>query len=231
MALSRPESNGFATVSALVLSAAVALVVAASMAVAAAELGAARREAYRSDVEALLDAAHLQAAYEVAATSNTNRLHWPMDVLGRRVMILAENEASKISFSAPAEGWPESLFVRLGIDSARAGPLLAEAGAARDRNAVFNAPFGETWRQCALSVFSPVGQAAVLDYQEPGRPGNDQPDWRTGQVWRIRARAANGWTDDRLVRWSGDGQAPAFVIERRFYRFQGDEVSCASVLS
>lgn len=228
-AASRPDRrDGYATVSALVISLAIGVAVTAAMAVAHAELRAARTELHRARVEGLLNGVHLRAAYDIAASPGANRLAWAISTAEGPVTLLAEHEGGKAPLEQAHELLTDDVLRRLGADpeAARGHLRLAALSRQTARESLMRAPFGPAWRACILSLVSPLGYAQAIQLEPPQAPGAGQLDWRTGQVWRVRARSGDGWTDDRLVRWSGRGRAPTAVIERAFYREGGSEVRC-----
>lgn len=229
MAWSLDNRDGYATVSALVLSTAIALVVAGSMAVAGADLKAARRDLERVQQDAWFDSVHLRAAYQIATTAGGRRVAWRDSWDGADYQVLAEAEASKASLHRAAASWDDDVFRALGVDPDRMRPLLAGLSS-RERADILELDPAGIWRSCILSLLSPIGYGRSAELGAPVGPGTAEIDWRTGQVWRIRIRAANGWTDDRLVRWSGDGQAPAYVIDRQLYRLREPSVQCESIV-
>lgn len=229
MALFRGNSEGYATVSALVLSMAIALVVAGSMAVAGADLQAARRELRRVQQEAWFDSVHLRATYQVATTAGADRIAWQDSWGGTGYQVLAETETSKASLHVAASNWDDAAFRALGVDPERVRPLLT-GFSSRERAEILEIDPAPTWRSCILSLVSVLGTDSAPDPVAPVAPGASEVDWRTGQVWRIRIRGADGWTDDRLVRWSGDGRAPVYVIDRQLYRLRESRVPCESIV-
>lgn len=221
--------EGYATVSALVLSMAIALVVAGSMAVAGAELRAARRDLERVQRDAWFDSVHLRAAYQVATTAGPGRIGWRDSWDGSDYDVLAEPEASKATARGASTNWDDAVFRALGVSPDRVRPLLASSSS-RQRADLLEIDPAPTWRFCILSLISPIGSGSAVDLEPPRGPETAEIDWRTGQVWRVRIRAADGWTDDRLVRWSGDGRAPAYVIDRQLYRLRESSVPCESIV-
>lgn len=221
--------EGYATVSALVLSMAISLVVAGSMAVAGAELRAARRDLERVQQDAWFESAHLRTAYQIATSVGGHRLGWQDSWDGSDYEVLAEPEAGKASVRDVSTDWDDSVFRALGVSPDRVRPLLASL-TSRERADLLEIDSSPTWRSCILSLISPIGAGSAADPEAPSGPGNAEIDWRTGQVWRIRIRAADGWTDDRLVRWSGDGRTPVYVIDRQLYRLRESSVPCESIV-
>lgn len=229
MAWSPDNREGYATVSALVLSMAIALVVAGSMAVAGADLKAARRDLQRVQQEAWFDSVHLRAAYRIATSTGGHRVGWQDSWEGSDYEVLAEPEAGKASARDVSADWDDAVFRALGVSPDRVRPLLASLQS-RERDDLLEIDPAPAWRSCILSLVSPIGSGSSADLMAPVGPGNAEIDWRTGQLWRIRIRAASGWTDDRLVRWSGDGRAPVYVIDRQLYRLRESSVPCESIV-
>lgn len=224
-ASSARNRDGYATVSALVLSLAIALVAAGSLAVAGAELQAARRDYDRMQASADLESVLLLATYQVVTTPGANRLGWIEGWNGSSYDVIAEAESAKLDLEVAPEAIPDEVFERLGVSPDTAREVLRSVPAS-DRRGLVEAFPSPAWRSCILSLVSPAGGTRYALADSPSTPERGDPDWRTGQVWRFRASAPDGWTDDRLVRWSGDGRDPVFVIDRQLYRSDGVQTEC-----
>ncbi|MGH1558151.1 type II secretion system protein [Caulobacter segnis] len=76
------------------------------------------------------------------------------------------------------------------------------------------------WRTCAGALVSFYGAAdfiPTLAYVEPDA-GKDDSKWRAGEAWRIAITDEDGWRDERIVRFTGNGLNPAAIISRRLSR-------------
>jgi hypothetical protein len=203
--------DGFATPAAAAVSLALAIVAAAMTTAAVSELRFAHADLARTQDQYALDAAQTRAALGLIATTSRGRLRW---MLPEGAEILAEPEADKLGLADAAKLDDETL-ARLGVtDPDRLRGRLADRGDA-DAADIGMADAAPLWRACARSVVSPLGSATKILYAPSAAPRSPGVDWRIGQVWRIRAALANGWVDDRIVRFTGNPLDPAAVIERK----------------
>jgi len=223
---------GFATAAATIVALGISLVVAAVVAVCVSDLRAANAQASQVAVEAALNGGQLRAEAALLAAPMAARYAWSIDAPAGSLRIWAEPEASKLSIAGAAalDGPALALFGVTDMASLKARlEALASADASEGLQlaALDSAP---AWRQCARSAISPYGGARTFAIPKPTRPAAGPFNTRAGEVWRILVTSADGWTDERLVRFTGDRYDPWGVIERRFYRGGRGVDQCETVL-
>ena len=232
--LSDPASGqaGYATVAALGVSLAVALLAGALVLRGVSALKLARADYRRSQAEYALSGEQLLAATKVVNSSGAGRLAWSASGLdGLDVTVLAEPEGPKLSLAAAAVLEDKALTLLGAADPGEArGRLTAldPVGATPDQ--IEAADTGAGWRACAVSAISPWGRAEDLHLGPAQAPNREPGGARAGQVWRIRATSSDGWSDERIVRLIGRTEAPSAVIWRRFGRETGKGVTCDKII-
>lgn len=225
MACSSTEGEaGYATAAATVVSLALAVVAAAAVQSSTSALRLARAELERTRIEYELSGASLRAISSAAATGGAKRLSWSFPAQSGSVRALAEPQATKLPLAKAAGSISATLFDDLRVvspDKLRSRLQIMALNSGGELAALPDADASPQWRRCAASLISRYGQAqkAALTRTEPPQPG--RAFWRAGEVWRVRVSSA-GWVDDRIVRITGDPAHPAAVIERRFYRGEGE---------
>lgn len=235
MACSRrdePEA-GYAAPAAMVISLALALTVTAATGASTAELRLARADLRRTQAEYMLAGAHTTATVAMLSSSQSGRLRWRLPGSGEAVEVLAEPEAAKLGLDR-ASVLEDTALRRLGVgdpDGVRAKLLLASGAKAHARGLIRRAETAPVWRECALSAISPYGAAGVLGMSaaEDLSTRSAGPTWRAGEVWRVRV-SARGWTDDRIIRFTGDPRHPAAVVEREFGRASSGGEPCRALI-
>ena len=229
--LGRDES-GYATAVASVICLGIALVVTALVVRSMAELRLAKAEFARMKAENALSAAQNAAMLAIATSSQPAPYHWTVASLGQAVDVLAEPEAAKVGAQTLSAQDP-AVLAQLGA---------ANPAAVRDRLAAIS-PTGAltwvadlddspVWRRCAPSYVSQFGyqpQAPRLSYGEP-RSGKQPAFFRAGEVWRIQVTDDQGWRDERIVRFTGDGLKPAAILGRRLSRGLKGAQTCEGLL-
>ncbi len=223
---------GYATVAALGVTLAVALLASALVLRSLSALKLARADFRRSQAEYALSGAQMLATTKVLNSSGADRLAWSAGGLdGRDVAMLAEAEGGKLSLTAAAvlDDKALALLGAAGPGEAR-GRLAALDPAKATPDQVEAADAGAVWRACAASVISPWG-AAKTPHLEPAQAANQEPGGaRAGQVWRISAMTSDGWTDERIVRLIGRAETPSAVIWRRFGRGADKGGTCDKII-
>ena len=226
----RPD-DGYATPAATVISAAISMVVVALMTRTLSDMHLAQSELTRAKVDYALSSAQNVAMLAIATSSQPPPYRWTIASLGQAYDVIAEPERAKMSpqafatlsdaaVSAFAVQDVASLRVRLG--SVMIGPDLIWMA---DQDAA------ATWQSCAPAVVSPFGQATVLtppSYVDP-ISGKQSGNWRAGEVWRIQVTEQDGWRDERVVRFTGNGLKPAAVLGRRVSRGWKGAQTCQSL--
>ncbi len=226
MACSPDSDGGWATAAAMAYAMSLALMASALTALASAELRGARSELGTLKTQYALDEAHRLAVLAVMKTDKPARLRWSFQAQGIQFQALAESEPAKLSLDEAAR-LGDADFDKLGVKDAPAlrGRLKAAIGQEVALGELDAAP---RWRECAASLVSAFGQAKTLSMPAAGQPNEQRFDWRVSDVWRIRV-TGDRWSDERLVRFTGDAVEPAAVISRTLSR-QTQEPPCDTVL-
>ena len=225
------SDDGYATPAAALISVAISLIAVAVVARSLAELKLARSELARIQVEYHLDGAHNAAMLAISTSSRPPPYQWTFAGLGSAMNVIAEPEYLKLSPTA-FSGLEDDVFLGLGVAAPsdvkarlmalRLGPKLtwmADLDSAPD------------WRTCAPALVSLYGRAttpANWNYSTP-ESGKQPNFWRAGEVWRIQITTKDGWRDERVVRFTGNGLTPAAVIGRRLSRNLKGERKCENV--
>jgi hypothetical protein len=221
-------SDGYATAAAVVTSLAIGLVATAVTALSVGELKLARADINRTRAEYGLAGAQASAAATLAQSKADVRLAWTFGSDAGSATVLAEPEAAKVSFKV-ASSLDHATLRKLGASNpemvrVRVGSLVRHGGLP---SALSEADPSPLWRRCAASAISPLGQAEKVTIATAVAPQLSESSSHIGEVWRVKT-TAGGWSDDRLVRFTGDVVHPAAVIERRFYRDGGGR-SCDAI--
>jgi hypothetical protein len=180
-----------------------------------------------------LDGAQLAAAAAVIRDGGDGPFAWTFSTDRGWVQAVAEPEDAKLrpaAFAALDERIMTALGVRdaadlkariAAIDTPERGLDLADMDAA------------PLWRDCGPSIVSPFGgrDAFVYTAHRAPAPNSKPPAWRIGEAWRIQIATATGWRDERIVRFTGNAQAPAAVVSRRLSRGNGGGGQCEGLLS
>lgn len=223
---------GYATPAALVLALALSLVAVAMVERSVMMLRLVRADLRRVGVEYLLDGAHLVAAATVVRAGDGGPYRWAVPMDGGFAEALAESEAAKLD---PARGadLPDSVFLAMGV---------ADIAALKGRlRAAADTPFADVpsfdaaplWRECSASLISSLGRRTHGGAAAPSEPRQqpETPDWRVGEIWRLRVTTAAGWRDDRIVRFTGDARRPVAVVRRELSRSDGGQGRCDLVMA
>lgn len=223
---------GYATVAALGVSLAVALLAGALVLRGVSALKLARADFRRSQAEYALSGAQILATTKLLNSSGAGRLAWSAGGLdGRDVAMLAEAEGGKLSLAAAAALDDKALAL---LGAARPGETRSRLAtldlAKATPDQIEAADAGAGWRICAASAISPWGGGAVLQLGPARAPNLEPGGARAGQVWRVRATTSDGWTDERIVRLIGRAETPSAVIWRRFGRGAGRGVTCDKII-
>jgi hypothetical protein len=210
----------------MTMSLALTVTVGALVAAASQELAAARRDLVRSRAEYVLAGAHLQAALRLEDAAPGSRFRWTENTELGPAEVTAEVEQSKLSYRAGAElgGGLRTLGA---ADAEQARRVLLQSAGEKQPGVLVKAGLTSP---CAASAISAFGESAHLTDNPAKAP---QPSLGgqalLGQVWRVRINA-DGWADDRLVRFTGDGRRPAAVITRRLARGEPMGEKCDALL-
>jgi hypothetical protein len=227
----RSDEAGFATPSALLFSLALALVGAAIMVRNVQDLILMRADMEKARQSAALDGAHFQAAAAIVRSGVAGPYHWGFTTDVGWVDVVAEPEAAKLSLAAAGTLTADALAA-LGIqDLDGFHARLAQATSGGD-DAAADLDAAPAWKACGPSVVSAWGQQAAFVYaprQAPG-PSPNPASWHIGEVWRVHVATLAGWSDDRIVRFTGDARRPAAIVTRVLSRSTGSGVGCDSLL-
>jgi hypothetical protein len=225
------EDEGFATATAMVISLVLAMGAAAIVEMAVTNLKAARASLERTQAESQLAGGHLLAALDISENIRSGRLRWN-DADGQNTFqILAEPERDKFDVAHVLSDRP-NLLSQLGArDTAKTAALL-RAQLDSDRPLMIGEADPSTlWKTCAASVLSYFGGPNYGPLQSAQQPDRLALRSRAGEIWRVRVTSGE-WTDDRIVRLTGNGQEPALTIQRRFSR-DGDKggETCSALIA
>ncbi|MBS0297128.1 MAG: hypothetical protein JSR45_12520 [Proteobacteria bacterium] len=206
------------------MSLALAVTVAALAGSGVAELRSARADMRRMQAEYGLGGAHVMADQTVIADGQGRRMRWRFDIAAGQVEALAEPEAGKLDYETAAS-LDDAAFGRLGVRDAAA--LRAKlVTLAKTHSGTLASLVGSDaapgWRRCAPSVVSRVGRADKPSLSAAVAPSPRPGSSRAGEVWRVRL-SLGGWTEDRIVRFTGDLNHPAAIIDRSLYRAEGED--------
>jgi hypothetical protein len=228
----RSRRDGYATPAATIISMAVAIVVIANLTRATSELRLARAEFNRTKTEYALSAAQNLAVLSIAASSSAPPFRWTLTSLTEGFSVIAEPERSKLALAA-VDQLDDTLLSRLEVGNPDAFRARLAALAARQELAwPAEASSRLRWRICGPSLISFYGAAPAtpdLVYSPP-EAGQTVSHWRAGEVWRIAVTSTDGWRDERIVRFTGNGLNPVAVIGRRLTRGWKDTPACDSIL-
>jgi hypothetical protein len=227
------RDSGYATAAFAAASLAAALIATALVSRAGAELRAAEQAMTRERQGLLLDGALTKAAIAVMAEPGSPRLAWRAEIDGQAVDLLAEPEALKLETGAAADLLEPEDFARLGVADAertRASLRAMSSVGSLDPQALRRAGGADGWAACAASLVSPFGSPTRTAGQKARPPKPGAVGWRVGELWRLRARSGDGWSDDRIVRFGGDGSRPAATVWRRFSRDAVTGYDCEELL-
>lgn len=233
VACSNPSSTeaGFATPAAVIVSLALAMIAIAITTASVRALRHARADLARAQAEFALEGGQERAALAALSFQGEQRFSWNLSTDAGAMSVLAEPEASKLSLTRAAELSATSLQ-ELGASDPRAvkAGLAKWANDGLQAHAIAALDPGPRWRACAQSAISPFGAAGRLQLARPVAPTIGPQPRRAGEVWRIRVAAQGGWTDDRLVRFTGNESRPVEVIDRRFWRTSDRGDGCDVVI-
>jgi hypothetical protein len=218
--MARLDDGGYATPAAAVICAAISLVVTALMVRGLSDLHLAQAELARTKVEYALGSAQNAAMLAIATSSQPPPYQWTIASLGAAIDVIAEPERPKMSPQAGAKlddaplailGAGDPAVLRAKLAGMTLGPTLLWIADQAD---------SPTWRTCAPSLISEFGQADVIAPPQYGEPvsGRQAGFWRAGEVWRVVVTDPQGWRDERIIRFTGNGLSPAAVLGRRLSR-------------
>jgi hypothetical protein len=208
---------------------ALAIMVTAVMVRSGTELHRARSDYERTRAEYALDGAAVSAEIALLQSRPAERYAWSLTNELGTFQVLAEDEGPKLA-PANASSLDGEILRRIGVSDPAA--LQARLTGLAERHAtdaeIAAADTAPGWRACGLSLVSPWGAQTAPHLALSVEPDLAGTSPRLGEVWRIRTTSVQGFTDDRIVRLTGDPTHPAAVVERRLYRTTGKGDTCDS---
>lgn len=227
------DQDGYATPAAAMIATAIAVVVIAVISRSTSELRLARADFQKTQAEYRLAGAHNVALLAIATSNRAPPYRWTVPSLGKAFEVVAEPERPKLAL-ASIGNLDDELLDRLGVlDHAALRAKLADLPVVDGVPWPADADASTGWRSCAgalISFYGAADFAPALNYVEPDS-GKDDSKWRAGEVWRISVTDEDGWRDERIVRFTGNGLNPAAVISRRLSRGWKDNLACETSLA
>jgi hypothetical protein len=227
------SQDGYATPAAAMIATALAVITIAFVSRSVAELRLARADFQKTQAEYLLAGAHNVALLAIATSNRAPPYRWTVPSLGNAFDVTAEPERPKMGL-IDAQGLDDDTLDQLGVaDHGGLRAKLANLPNVEGLPWAADADGSKAWKDCAGALISFYGAASFappLNYVEPDS-GKDDSKWRAGEVWRISVTDKNGWRDERIVRFTGNGLNPAAVISRRLTRGWKDKLACENLLA
>lgn len=195
--------EGYASLTAMVLCSAVAILCASTLALVTAERRTEARRLARLQLDEVVNTAVLRFVPDVLASTN------PFEIKDEKTVNIRSGQAFKVELTAQSEfsKWPIARLAE--VDS---GALTHAIHLPAERIATLVAESGPALRNdCVRSLFSDLGQADPAH----DRPGLNSALYassaKDGQVWRIRA-VSNGRVEERRVRFLGTPDRPFATV-------------------
>lgn len=227
------SQDGYATPAAAMIATALAVVTIAFVSRSVTELRLARADFKKTQTEYLLSGAHNVALLAIATSAKAPPYRWTVPSLGKAFEVVAEPERPKLSLES-AQTLDPALLDQLGVaDHDALRVKLASLPAREGLPWPADASTAPGWRACAgalMSFYGAASSAPTLNYVEPDSGRNDSK-WRAGEAWRIAITDEDGWRDERVVRFTGNGLNPAAIIARRLSRGWKENLACESLLA
>ena len=219
---------GYATAAAIFICLGLALIVTALTSQSVLTLRRAKSALRQTQIDMAISGAQLRASLSLVQASSAGRIGLSLSTDLGPVAVLAEREQDKVlvdailsaddlkQFKLPDP--PGTLRKLQALKDQKPSPADIEALASSD-----------VWKLCAPSLISAFGAAKHVQLASPAildmAPGRS----KLGEVWRLRARMSDGWTDDRTIRFTGNANAPSVIIWRRLIRRTADTGQCESM--
>lgn len=225
--------DGYATPAAAVICMAIAVVAAAVTARGLSELRIAKAELARTQAEYVLAGAHDSAVAAISTSAGPPPYRWNLLAVGETLQVTAEPERGKLSALAAAV-LSDAILTAFGVADAEHAALrrrLESLPASRSLAWIADQAEARTWRECGPAFVSPYGvgrDLVVPVYAEP-MPIQTAGSWRAGEVWRVVIQHPAGWREERIIRFTGNGLAPAAVIGRRLSRSSKGQPKCEAL--
>jgi hypothetical protein len=208
--------DGYATAAAMMVALASSIAATAILAGAVAEQRAARAQLERTTISARMNGLQLLAAGRLNRNSAPGRLQWSGQELGSTFTVLAEPEADKAGIES-LQSDPSLMASLSPLDPAKAEAFLRGQALVDTPRPIAQADASPLWRACAPSLISYVGRSAPMPRPAPGPLREDGLRPHAGEVWRVMVRA-DGWSDERLVRLTGNSREPGLTLNRTLGR-------------
>jgi hypothetical protein len=222
--------GGFATPAAAAISLAIALIVSAVVTLAVTTLHHERARLAALRQQSALEGAAAEAELTLMGSPSQGPVRWSLPVDGG-VEVVAEPEAAKLGLSETAALADENFRPwQVAVPTALRARLAAlAADTDQTANLIPGADPSAIWRLCARSAISPYGAAKTLPATQFSAPILGVGAGRVGQLWRIRLATADGWVEDRIVRFTGSSQRPVSVASDWFGRGPQMGDACANL--
>ncbi len=198
------KDDGYATLTAIVLCGAAAMLCAGVLSLAAAEKRGEMRKLERVQQDEAIDTAVLHFAVKVAAAQEPYQVsgHETVDLLAGKslaVDLTAQSESAKWPIDRIKDVAPEILARATSVSAVQLETAAAGPGPYLPRN------------DCVRSLFSDLGQADPTHDRPAAASALYVSSAKDGQVWRIRA-VSGGRVEERRVRFLGDPKRPFATI-------------------
>ena len=225
-------SAGYATVTAVLVSLALATVAIAVMGRSLSALKVAQSQLDHVRFEAALDGAATEAAVQIVRSKGAGPYQFSVtDPDGGTVTVLAEPEWQKLGVKQ-LDTVDDASLAKLGASDP---PKLRSAIAAHVGSTptnpwlVVDAEPAPLWRTCAGHLLSVFGQSSTLPVAASTPPSMGGSNLHLGEVWRLVIQDRLGWTDERFVRFTGDPLHLVAIIDRRLTRQPKGETRCVTI--
>ena len=198
---------GYASLTAIILCAALSILCTGMLTLAMSQARAARRAFYREQQQEAINTALMRAGAHIAVTagaatvSNNETVATPLG--GMTVAVRAEQETRK---------WPEAEAAKVGDEQLKAYTALDVSALRLPQN-----------RDCFRTLFSPYGQTPP-DHAWPKPVGLIASGGHDGEVWRLRAVSGNRVVEE-TVRFLGD-PSHLFAVVSQDDRALGESPTC-----
>jgi len=196
------------------------------------ELRSARADFERAEVASALAGGQEEAAVSIFSSAGGGALRWNEEAAGHKLEVLAEPEAMKTSVAAVISMEDRALTPLMLVDADQMRARLRVLSIAQAVGAPLEAADASPiWRVCARSLISPFGLTETLQPLPQASLLSDASSGHVGEIWRVWVRDSSGWTDDRVVRLTGDNLHPAATLEREFSKRDRVDSRCNSYFS
>ena len=219
------KADGYATAAAITVCLALGLILTALTAQSVLSLRYAQIYLRQTQIDFVLRGVQVKASQVLASASNAGRLEYRTNTSFGSVSVIGEREQDKLPLS---HGIALADLKRLGVaEPNNLSARLIEASSQKRSPADIEAlDPSRLWKLCAPSLLSAFGTGKTLQLAPPSPPQPSGSQLKLGEVWRLRARLPDGWTDDRTVRFIGNTNTQAATIWHRLIKQTGDIGQC-----